>query len=122
VLTLALFGGLLILPPIGQIIWLAIIAVVYIRLTLVIARREELLEELHPCREGNERTAWYDASERRIFLSDSKGTWALDIDAASGQPADPCQRSLKYAAPGSHHVARKRRVRPKGIGRNVSQD
>jgi hypothetical protein len=38
----------LILPRIGQIIWIAIIAAVYVRLTLVIAKREELLEKLQP--------------------------------------------------------------------------
>jgi hypothetical protein len=99
VLTLALFGGLLILPHIGQIIWTAIIAAVYIRVTLVIARREELLEELQPMREDHERTAWYDASERRIFLSDSKGTWAFGIDVRPGpdKDSDPRQRALKRA-------------------------
>jgi hypothetical protein len=112
VLTLALFGGLLILPRIGQIIWIAIIAAVYIRLTLVIARREELLEGLHPMREDDERTARYDASKRRIFLSESKGAWALDVDARAAQPADPCQPSIKRAAPGSYHVAIKRRPAP----------
>ena len=44
-LILLLFIGLLILPRIGQIVWIAIIAAIYIRVTLVIARREELLEE-----------------------------------------------------------------------------
>jgi hypothetical protein len=47
-LTALLFIGLLILPRIGQAIWIAIIAAVYIRVTLVIARREELLEEQSP--------------------------------------------------------------------------
>jgi hypothetical protein len=69
VLILALFGGLLILPYIGQIIWTAIIAAVYIRVTLVIARREELLEKLQPMCEDDERTAWSDASERAAWQS-----------------------------------------------------
>jgi putative tryptophan/tyrosine transport system substrate-binding protein len=43
-LILLLFFGLLILPRIGQVVWIAIIAAIYIRVTLVIARREELLE------------------------------------------------------------------------------
>ena len=99
VLTLALFGGLLILPHIGQVVWTAIIAAVYIRVTLVIARREELLEELQPMREDRERTAWYDVSERRIFLSDSKGTWASGIDARPGpdKHSESRQRALKRA-------------------------
>ena len=113
VLILALFGGLLILPRIGQIIWIATIAAVYIRLSLVIARREELLEEVHLIREDDERIAWYDASERRIFLSDSKGAWALNIDARSARPADSCPASLKHAAPDSYHVPiKRRRARP----------
>jgi hypothetical protein len=44
-LILLLFFGLLILPRIGQVVWIAIIAAIYVRVTLVIARREELLEE-----------------------------------------------------------------------------
>jgi hypothetical protein len=54
-LILLLFIGLLILPRIGQIVWIAIIAAIYIRVTLVIARREELLEEQGAAREDNPR-------------------------------------------------------------------
>jgi hypothetical protein len=64
-LILLLFIGLLILPRIGQVVWIAIIAAIYIRVTLVIARREELLEE---------QSATHDARARRIFTSDPKGT------------------------------------------------
>jgi hypothetical protein len=64
-LILLLFTGLLILPRIGQFVWIAIIAAIYIRVTLVIARREELLEE---------QSATHDARARRIFTSDPKGT------------------------------------------------
>ena len=34
-----LFGSILILPRIGQLIWIAVVMAVYIRLTLIIARR-----------------------------------------------------------------------------------
>ena len=40
-LILLLFFGLLILPRIGQVVWIAIITAIYVRVTLVIARREE---------------------------------------------------------------------------------
>jgi hypothetical protein len=55
-----LFGGLLSLR-IGQLIWIAVIMASYIRVTLVVARREELLDELHLTPEINERAAWYHA-------------------------------------------------------------
>jgi hypothetical protein len=45
-LLLLLFGGLLILPWIGQVVWIAVIMATYIRLIIVIARKEEVLEEL----------------------------------------------------------------------------
>ena len=51
-----LFGGIAILPWIGQVIWIAIIGAAYIRVTLVIARREELLEKLNPTPQGNEQS------------------------------------------------------------------
>ena len=54
-LILLLFTGLLILPRIGQVVWIAIIAAIYIRVTLVIARREELLEEQSAARQDNQR-------------------------------------------------------------------
>jgi hypothetical protein len=52
-LILLLFTGLLILPRIGQVVWIAII----IRVTLIIARREELLEEQSAARQDNQRLA-----------------------------------------------------------------
>ena len=83
-LTALLFIGLLILLRIGQAIWIAIIAAVYIRVTLVIARREELLEEQSPAHEGNQRSAWFSARARRI-VSDTKGTRAVRHDPHSGR-------------------------------------
>jgi hypothetical protein len=44
-LLVLLFGGLLVLPRIGQVIWIAFIMAIYIRLTHVITRKEELLED-----------------------------------------------------------------------------
>jgi hypothetical protein len=81
VLIFALFIGLLILPRIGQIIWIAIIAAVYIRLTLVIAKREELLEKPNPSHDSNQRSAWYDARKRRIIVQDPGGTLILPVDS-----------------------------------------
>ena len=83
-LTALLFIGLLILPRIGQAIWIAIIAAVYVRVTLVIARREELLEEQSAAHEGNRRSAWLNARARR-FVSDTKGTRAVRHDPHSGR-------------------------------------
>jgi hypothetical protein len=79
-LLVLLFGGLLTLPWIGQVIWTAVIMAIYIRLIHVIARKEELLEEFQPSR-TNQRTAWYDARERRIVISDSDRTFILDADS-----------------------------------------
>ena len=80
ILILLLFGGVLILPWIGQVIWTAVIAAIYIRVALVIAKREELLEKLNPTRESNQRSAWYDERERRIVIPDSDGSWVLGVD------------------------------------------
>jgi hypothetical protein len=44
-LLVLLFGRLLTLPWIGQVIWIAFIMAIYIRLTHVITRKEELLED-----------------------------------------------------------------------------
>ena len=63
-LLVLLFGGILILPRIGQVIWIAIVTAIYIRVALVIARREELLEKLSPRSQGTERAAWYDPRDR----------------------------------------------------------
>jgi hypothetical protein len=54
-LILLIFIGLLMLPRFGQVVWIAIIAAMYIRVTLVIARREGLLEEQGAAREDNPR-------------------------------------------------------------------
>jgi hypothetical protein len=61
-------GGLLTLPWIGQVIWIAIIMAIYIRLIFVIARTIR-------------RSAWYDSCQRRVGISDSDGTWVLGVDA-----------------------------------------
>ena len=94
-LILLLFTGLLILPRIGQVVWIAIIAAIYIRVTLVIARREELLEEQSAARQDNQR---HDARACRIFIADPKGA----------QPPIPSSR-------GSTIVALPRRPRPSAL-------
>jgi hypothetical protein len=77
-LLVLLFGGLLILPWIGQVIWIVFIMAIYIRLTHVITRKEELLEELHPRREPTKCSAWSELGQRRVGIS---GSWALRVDA-----------------------------------------
>jgi hypothetical protein len=52
-LILLLFTGLLILPRIGQVVWIALLP--RLRVTLIIARREELLEEQSAARQDNQR-------------------------------------------------------------------
>jgi hypothetical protein len=64
-LILLPFTGLLILPRIGQVVWIAIIAAIYIRVTLVIARRPRA-----KITNGSNR---HDARARRIFIADPKG-------------------------------------------------
>jgi hypothetical protein len=81
-LLILLFGGLLVLPRIGQIVWIAVIMVIHVRVTHVIARREELLEHHLPKGETHERSAWYDARERRIVVSGSDRSWILEADPA----------------------------------------
>jgi hypothetical protein len=76
-LLVLLFGGLLVLPPVGQIIWVAAIMAIYTRVTHVIARREELLRG-RPKRETHGWSAWYDARERRIVISGADHTWILE--------------------------------------------
>ena len=80
-LLVLLFGGLLILPWIGQVIWIAFIMAIYIRLILVITRKEELLGELDPRRETTKCSAWSDSGQRRVGISDSNRTWSLRVDA-----------------------------------------
>ena len=101
-LLVLLFGGVLILPRIGQAIWIAIIAAAYIRITLVIAKREELLEKLNPTRESNGRSAWYDARERRIVISDSDGTWVLGVDPNCDRERTEITRQIPSSYPGEH--------------------
>jgi hypothetical protein len=117
VLTLALFGGLLVLPRIGQIIWIAIIAAVYVRLTVVIGKREELLEKLHPPGENNEHSVMYDARERRMFISVSKGSRILGVDPKNEREGTEIIRQISSSYPGepppkrafNHHYQYRRR-------------
>ena len=84
---------------------------IYIRLTLVIARKEELLEELHPTRETNERAAWYDVRERRIVISDSDGTRVVGVDPNCDRRTTEMRR-ISYSSSskfGSQRAARKQR-------------
>jgi hypothetical protein len=91
-LTALLFGGLIVLPHTGQVIWIVIIAAAYIRVTLVIVRREELLEEQSPAHEASQRSAWLDAGARCIE-SAPKGTQAVCHDPYSGrQPTEIARR------------------------------
>ena len=90
-LTALLFGGLIVLPHTGQVIWTVIIAAAYFRVTLVIARREELLEEQCPAHEGSQRSAWRDAGARRIG-SEPKETQAVCHDPHSGRQSTEIAR------------------------------
>ena len=111
-LTLVLlFGGVLILPRIGQAIWIAVVAAVYIRTTLVIAKREELLEKLNPTRESNKRPAWYDARERRIVISDSDGTWVLRADPNCERERTEITRQIPSSYPGEPRAQPRKRHR-----------
>jgi hypothetical protein len=80
-LLVLLFGGLLILPWIGQVIWIAFIMAIYIRLILVITRKEELLEKLDPRRGPTKYSAWSNSGQCRVGFSDSDRIWALRVDA-----------------------------------------
>ena len=84
---------------------MVIIAIAYIRVTLVVARREELLEEQNPAPESNQRSAWLDLGVRRV-VSNTKATRVvrlvipalirrrlLDVNAASTQRCNE-QRDL----------------------------
>jgi hypothetical protein len=51
-LLVLLFGGLLVLPRVGQFIWVAVIMAIHIRVTHVITRREELIERGRPKHEN----------------------------------------------------------------------
>jgi hypothetical protein len=53
---------------------------IYIRVILVIARKEKLLEELEPSRETTRRSAWYDSRKRHVVIFDSHETWGLGVD------------------------------------------
>jgi hypothetical protein len=90
-LTALLFVGLVVLPHAGQVIWTVIIAAAYLRVTLVIARREKLLEEKNPAHEGSDLSAWLDAGARRVE-SGSKGTRAVRHDPRSGRQSTEIAR------------------------------
>ncbi len=110
-LLVLLFGGLLLLPRIGQIIWIAAIMAIYIRVTHVIARREELIEAIHPTYETNERAAWYDARERRVVISDTEGTLVLEVDSNCHRKMTETRRQLSSSSSGrfgSKNAARNR--------------
>jgi hypothetical protein len=51
---------------------------IHVRAAHVIARREELLEHHLPKGETHERSAWYDARERRVVISGSDRSWILE--------------------------------------------
>jgi hypothetical protein len=72
-----LFGGLPTLLWIGQVIWIAVMSAIYIRVILVITRKEELLEELDPRREPGTRSAWYDSRKCHVVISKPDRTWVL---------------------------------------------
>jgi hypothetical protein len=97
-LLVLLFGGLLILPWIGQVIWIAFIMAIYIRLILVITRKEELLGELDPRRETTKCSAWSDSGQRRVGISDSNRTRSLRVDANPRSASKSSRRFLKNAA------------------------
>jgi hypothetical protein len=110
-LLVLLFGGLLILPWIGQVIWIVFIMAIYIRLTHVITRKEELLEELYPRRE-TKRAAWYEVRERRLAIRRySDGTWPLGVDSNCDCKTTETRRLLSSSSSdrfGSNNAARKR--------------
>ncbi len=110
-LLVLLFGGLLALPRIGQIIWITVIMAIYIRVNHVIARREELIEALHPTRETNEGAAWYEARERRVVISDTERTLVLEVDSNCDRKTTENRRQLSSSSSGrfgSKNAARKR--------------
>jgi hypothetical protein len=110
-LLVLLFGGLLILPWIGQVIWIAFIMAIYIRLIVVITRKEELLEELPPRRE-TKRTAWYEVRERCLAIRRySGGTGPLGVDSNCDCKTTETRRLLSSSSSdgvGSNNAARKR--------------
>jgi hypothetical protein len=79
-LLVLLFGGLLVLPRVGQIIWVAVTMAIHIRVTHVIARREELLERGRPKHETHGWSAWHDTRARRIVTSGADDTCILETD------------------------------------------
>jgi hypothetical protein len=96
-LLVLLFGGLLVLPWIGQCIWIAIIMAIYIRLMLVISRREELLERIDVPSEDTERSVWCNVHERRAVISKSEGASILDAGPKSVQERTP--RRIPFREP-----------------------
>jgi membrane protein implicated in regulation of membrane protease activity len=69
-LTIALFAGLLLFPYWGQVVWVALIGAAYIRLTIVIMRRERQLT-LMTEREGGQRTTCDHRGQGHIRVGDS---------------------------------------------------
>ena len=47
-LTIALFAGLLILPYWGQVVWVALMGAAWLRVVIVIMRKEKLVRARHP--------------------------------------------------------------------------
>jgi hypothetical protein len=68
-LTIALFAGLLALPYWGQVVWIILISLAYVRLTVVIMRRERQL--MMTGREGGPRTTRDHSGQSRIGVGDS---------------------------------------------------
>ena len=83
ILFALLFGGLLVLPRIGEYIWIAIIMAIYIRVIPVIWRREEQLDKLKPTSETAQPSAWHDAAERHIAIPDRDRTTLFPTDRDS---------------------------------------
>jgi hypothetical protein len=114
-LLVLLFGGLLTLPWIGQVIWIAIIMAIHIRLIFVIARKEELLEELDPRGKTIKSSAWYDSRRRHVVISDSD----LRIDA----PPKKCIEIKPTLPQNSAHPSQKSRAEEATIrARNAGAD
>jgi hypothetical protein len=83
-LVILLFGGVLALPRTGQVIWIAVVFATYIRLILVITRREEELEE-SPTHENKRGSAWYAASGSPRTISETRNTPAVRHEPAFGR-------------------------------------
>jgi hypothetical protein len=69
-LLIALFAGMLALPYWGQVAWIILISAAYIRLTIVIIRRERLLSSL---RDGGLSTTSSNGGQSSIGIGDGPG-------------------------------------------------